>query len=297
MRIRIGLLALCVCGVLSACGSQGDPGDSPYRLGQAVGISETETVCTVDGREIQGWQYLYWLRQALARNADANAAREEALMDAALYAAVEDLASQYGLTVSEEEIAERWEAQSRAGLDRSREETFLRTELLYEKLRGACEPGGALWPGEETIEAMARERGIVRIDRILLPAGEDRTAAKRRAEECFVRLNSAEDQGELFTALARENGDAAGPRNLTEAGFNEELSKAAGALNIGQLSGILETEEGFSILRRLPPEREPLLDAWLDETLQRKARSAEIRLSDAARSLDPAALAGVLSGS
>lgn len=99
--------------------------------------------------------------------------------------------------------------------------------------------------------------------------GSGRRPGPRRAE-AFSALNGAADQAEVFTALASAAGDPAGPRTITagDGTLDPELEEAAAALEEGQCSGILETDEGFSILRRLSTDSRELAGAWFDVQLQ-----------------------------
>ena len=107
----------------------------------------------------------------------------------------------------------------------------------------------------------------------------------------FSRLNGAEDQGEAFSALAAEGGDQVGPRTLApdSAELDGELLAAARELQAGQCSGILETQEGFSILRRLETDPEALKDPYFDDRLLDLAEAAEVTTAPAYDGVDPAA--------
>ena len=66
----------------------------------------------------------------------------------------------------------------------------------------------------------------------------------------------------------------------------QELEEAAQALSAGQCSGILESDEGFSILRRLAPETKDLADDYFDERLQEAASAARVVLTENYDGLD-----------
>ena len=57
---------------------------------------------------------------------------------------------------------------------------------------------------------------------------------------------------------------------------------------MGQCSGILESDEGFSILRRLAPETAGLAEEYFDSRLQKAAAGAKTSLSEAYEQLDAA---------
>ena len=61
----------------------------------------------------------------------------------------------------------------------------------------------------------------------------------------------------------------------------------ARALPVGQCSGILESQEGFSILRRLETDLSGLGEAYFDEQLQRAAETAEVVLGADYEALQP----------
>ncbi|MBQ9346468.1 MAG: hypothetical protein IJT94_03880 [Oscillibacter sp.] len=239
-------------------------------------------------------------------------AKDQALADALLYAETEALSEQYGVTLDaddeaalEAQWAERCEAHggeaaylqllSRFGLDRPRSMELYRTGRLYGKLCALCREGGGPQPSDQQYAALERDSGDIRFDRILAAGGDGNgNGARTKAAAYFVRLNGAADQAALFTELAAQGDDPAGPRTLSAGMLDEKLEAALRALEIGQLSGIVESAEGFSILRRLPPERGPLLDAWLDRTLEEAASAAEVKVSKAWRDLDAGAFAARL---
>lgn len=65
---------------------------------------------------------------------------------------------------------------------------------------------------------------------------------------------------------------------MEEADWTPSLQDAAATLEPGQFSGIIETENGFVILRRLPADRDALREAYFDSLLQDIADASEIRL-------------------
>lgn len=297
MKKRMTALALLLCLLLTACG--GKEVDSQGQMSfweEASGLPEDMVILTVDGREIPAWRYLYWLKcacdnayaqyESTGMELDwmakvdgrtlAEYVKEQALADTALYATVENWAETYGCTLTEED-RQRSAEPAAEGLDMSQAAELQNVGLLYGKLNRLCRAGeNALTPNAAELAAFAKKTGKVTVDRMLFAAGEDREAARHRAEESFSKLNNAEDQMIVFETLVTESDDTAGPRTITlgDGTWDETLEQVAVALAEGQFSGILESEEGFSILKRLPPDREFLLDAYFDDLLQTAAQNA-----------------------
>ena len=317
MKKAMAVLLICLC--LSACAA---PAETDGILGQASGLDEDETLLTVDGREVPSWRYLYWLAYTCDRVAEryrdagavldwqapldggtlADYAKDQALADTALYATVENWAERYGCQLSEQErqaAGDDWDQRAGErgylekladlGLDRERAVELNEVGALYAKLCALAEqPDSALAPAKEALDAFAAEDGRITVDRILVAAGEDRDAARERAAEAFAKLNGAEDQGAVFDTLAKAGDDTAGPRTVLpgDGQLPQELEEAARSLAVGQCSGILESDEGFSILRRLAPETKDLVDDYLDSLLQKAASEARTTLTEAYDGLD-----------
>ncbi len=309
---------------------QNNGADFPSILGQASGIPEGACFCGVNGEAVPAWRYLYWLARVCDRLSGEYGgapdwdfimddgrtlneyAKEQALMDTAMYCVTEILARDCKITWSDQDaraMENQWRERcenrggeniylkelSRYGLDRSRLEYLTRIGLFYQKLRDLCRSGSDLIPSpaEAELSAIAREfdsdPNSARINRIFVSSENiSRSAARSRAESYFTQLNGAADQAALFDTLARESDDQAGPRDAGDESFPVKLQQVARALRIGQVSGILESDGGFSILIRLPPENSVLRDIWLDRFLENQAESAEILLSEHWRNLNTA---------
>ena len=299
MRMRIIGLALSLCLLLTACGgTEQDSGDQAPLLGRAAGLDEAAVLMTVDGREIPAWRYLCWLAYTCDQIAEQYAAagtplrwsdsvtggtladyvRDQALADTVLYAVVEAWAEQYGCQSGETEEEETVFPDLRE--DQRQEMAAVGT--MYAWLWQLYQtPDSALAPTETALTAFAAERGIFRIDRFLA-GGEDREAARQRAAEAFAKINGAEDQAAVFTQLAAGADDPAGPRTVSkgDGALDPALEEAALALEVGQCSGILSSGEGFSILRRLPPETEALREAHFDHLLECAAAEAAVEVTE-----------------
>lgn len=329
MKKRMTVLALLLSLSLTACGGGRDSRGQTSFLGQAADMREDEALLAVDGREVPAWRYLYWLAYTCDRVREryqetglaldwetpvtggtlADYARDQALADTALYATVENWAEQYGCTLTEEDrgaLAADWAERAEAhggeeayltdlaglGLDRQRAEELAGVGVLYGKLYTLyCAGDSGLTPTAEALASFAAETGRLTVDRILVAAGEDREAARQKAAEIFSRLNGSADQGAEFAALAAAGDDPAGPRTLLpgDGTLDDSLAEAAAALAEGQCSGILESGEGFSILRRLELDVEALSDDHFDHLLQAAAENALVETTEAYEKLDAAA--------
>lgn len=301
MKQKLAALALCL--TLTACG-QAETTPSSL-LGSAAGLDETEILLCVDGQEIPAWKYLYWLavdcRRLEERYAEAGAVldwemtlpeggtpeervRADALADTALCAAVESWAAIYGCTLTETERAAltAWDDPCL-----SEAQGLVMAELgeLYGKLyRSYLTDGSPLAPAEGELALFEASSGLLAADRLLIPAGDDREAARQEAADLFSQLNAAQEPDTVFDSLLITYGSAD-----TVSSWAEALRAAVSALDAGQLSGIIETDEGFSILRRLPTDAAALREAHFDSLLQAAADSSEIQCSAAFERLRPSA--------
>lgn len=318
MGKRIAAVVLVLCLSLSGCALKKEEEDATL-LGRAAKLGEELALLTVDGREVPAWRYLYWLaftcdqirekyrdsglsldwKTPVTGGVLADYAKDQALANTVLYATVETWAERYGCALSETEraaLAKTWEEQAAAhggeeayrkelaalGLDRLRSEELAEVGMLYAKLYELV-----LTEGSELSGLLDRVDSLT-VDRIFIKAGEDRDGARKRAAEVFSRLNGAEDPAAAFAALAAEEDDRAGPRTLLpgDGTLPQALEEAAQALEEGQYSGILESEEGFSILCRLTAEGETLAGEAFDRLLQEAAEGALVQTASAYDRLD-----------
>lgn len=300
----IPALLLCLC--LSACGGKPESESGTSDLGAAAGLEESTPLLTIDGREVPAWRYLYWLAytcdQTAQRYADAGMTldwaapveegtladhvKSQALADTALYAVVENMAEEYHCTAS----GQTGSILPDLGLSDAQmaelEEVGQLYAALYQLYSAEDSP---LAPTPEELSAYGQEAGAITLDRILV-TGEDREAARQQAAELFTQLNGAEDQAGTFSQLAAAHDDPAGPRTILpgDEQLDASLTEAAQALAEGQCSGILESDEGFSILRRLPLDQDALADAYFNAQLETAAKNASVSVTSAYTDLDAA---------
>ena len=308
MKRTVWCLTLVLCLLLSACGSDGDDPRQAPSFQDAAQTEETDIWLVVDGREVPAWRYLYWLSRACTAirteyeaaglEPDWTAAagtqtlaeyvKQQALSDTVLYATVENWAEQYGCWTAEDEETQ---AALDMGVTQEQAGELAATGRMYSQLYELfCTEGSALAPAAEELAAFAEEQGWVTYDCILVPLGEDRDAAAAKAAELFSRLNAAADRVAEFAALAAETGASPEPRTVR---LGSELlstveKDALAPLEEGQYSGILETEQGFCILRRLKLDAAVAREAYFDALLQRAADEAQVQCSKAYEELDVA---------
>lgn len=306
MKRGLACMLLCLC--LTACIAEAPPQKPLQLLGDAAGLDENAALLRVDGREIPAWRFLYWLARACDTVcAEYRAAGMEpdwaavvdgqsladyvkacALSDTALYAVVENWAERYGCADTADAPAQM-PAAAELGLDAARAAELDRVGQMYRRLYELfCTEGSVLSPSEETLAAFAAEQGWLAYERILIPFGTDRDAAREKAAELFARLNEAEDAAAEFALLAASGADPAGPYTLPPGTETEEtiLRDALAHLAVGQYSGILETAEGFSILMRRQPDSAALLEPAFDGLMQSTAEAAAVESTAECTALD-----------
>lgn len=248
---------------------------------EAQTVEEDEVLLIVDGREIPAWRYFCWLDRGLAAleappsEEELEELKERALSDTVLYAAVEAMAAEYGLTLTEEELAAvmpgTW-----AGLKEARWRELAAVGALYGKL---C----TMEVQSETLMGFAREEGYRTVDRILIPAGE---GAAEKAAQIFAQLNGGGEAA--FTDAKALSADTRGPYTFRpgDGVLDGTLQAAAAEMEVGQLSGILEAEEGFSILYCLEPDLSQILIPWVDNCLLQRVSGSRVQISPAYETMD-----------
>lgn len=208
----------------------------------------------------------------------ADYARRKALENTALYATVETLAESNGVTLSEEDQAQldaEWQAKvteyggeeaylealARMGLGKEEALSLSEDACLYHKLLTlAADPASALYVTEEALTEFAAGREYLAASCILVStagvAAEDTqtlAAQKSRAETLFSQINSAADGAAVFAQLAQTENDAQVQPGTFAAGdgtLPQAAEEALRALEVGQWSGVVETEEGYYLLLR-----------------------------------------------
>ena len=300
------LLLLSGCALPEPVSPQPPPQEEPVQTGEAqtpgwqyrywLGCArrELETACAAEGEAVD------WSAPVQGGGTLAQLAEQQARENTALYATVEAWAAEQNclLTEADRQSLDRlWQQRAadaggeeayhrrlaEQGLTPEQARLLAETGQKYARLHAlALEPDSGFGPTPEELRAFAEEAGYLTVDRYLA-ADADREKARKRAADAFSRLNAADDPAAFFPGLAAE-GDDPGPRTFRrgEGVLSPQLEESAAFLREGQCSGILEAEDGFSILLRLPPARETLVPLWLDQALQKAASQAAAETSETA---------------
>ena len=362
MKKRISaLLALVLAAALCAgCGEKDETPSGIYY--DITGIDPSEIVMTVDGNEIPAELYCYWTSyncssleyQISMSNAyyglygefldedgavlwDAAFTDEQTLGDYAreqtentiqFYAAIENMAKENGVALTEEDKAdiaanraaaveelggdEAFQAYlAKMGISQESFDRLFAASYLYDGLKElVLQEGSPLYLSSEDYNLYASYA-----DHILLSTQDAETGAAlsdeeiaakyATAQDLLARLQAAEDVEALFTQLADEYsedpGRAAYPNGYfvePDSSFVAEFLDAAFALEPGQISGIVESSYGYHILLRRdvreyleenPDKEDELVDEHLTSLLSLMMEEASVERSEKLDAIDPGA--------
>ena len=353
------LLALAMILTLAACGKSQEPPSGIFY--DITGIAPDETVMEVDGNAVPAELYFYWTAyncsvidyQILSANNYYGAYSDLVGEDGALiwdgalsetqtvnqfaleqvedtvkfYAALENMAKEYGVEMTEEDKAAMAENRAAAVEQLGSEEAFqeylaelgLREES-FERLSVAAylmdgltdlvlEEGSPLYLSPEDYDQYAAYA-----DHILLTTkdtatgaslSEEEIAAKRAtAEDILAQLQQAEDVEALFAQLADEYSQDPGRESnptgyiYTPGTMVTEFEDAVSALAPGEISGIVESDYGFHIILRRdltegldndPDQKRAIAETHMQSLVELNMQEAEVTRSDLLADMDPGA--------
>ena len=131
---------------------------------------------------------------------------------------------------------------------------IVRNDILAEELMAKMVERGEIPSSEEALEDAVAGPEFVRVKQILVPAGNGKSDAenKARANELLTMAKSGED----FEALVQKYGGDLFMFNnsdgyyLARGTYHKAFEDAAFSLAVGEISGVVRTDAGWSILKR-----------------------------------------------
>ena len=168
-----------------------------------------------------------------------------------------------------------------------------RMSLLYTRLQETLyAPGGPMAVSDEELSQWLAEQDVYKAKHILISTQDEegntlddagKAAARQRAEELIDQLSKSDDPIALFDQLMQENSEdpglAAYPDGYLFYGSQmvTEFTDGVKALKENEISGIVESENGYHIILRLSPVEDStrslyagqhfpeVMDQWLSE--------------------------------
>lgn len=296
-----------------------------------LGFPNSTALLTVNGQEVTAEEYLYWLGNMTAYYQSLYASyyggaldlseevedgvtwddqlKEIAYQNAVLLALVPDLAEEYGVSLSEDEmddlVQEHDDDVASVGEDvyayrlqamNVNDETAFWMDVesaLFNKVQEAWQEKTASELTDEEVDAYVEEKDLLRAKHILLltkdmTTGEDYDEEKRdeqraKAEDILERIQAGEDFDTLMNENSEDSGLSAYPDGyLFSAGeMVTEFEEGTRALEIGAVSPeLVESAYGYHIILRMDPDcqetRDDLLEDKFNEMVQQRVDGAAV---------------------
>ena len=141
-------------------------------------------------------------------------------------------------------------------------------DALYDKLLEYLtgEESGYKISDDKTLVRRYLDNYAARADHILIlnDPGDNAEENEKLIKEIYQRLQNGEDFAELKAQYSEDNETANNDVGyyFTEGDIGKEFEEAALSLEIGQMSGIIETHYGWHIIIRLPFDEEYIAENW-----------------------------------
>lgn len=326
MKRLIAILLVLVLGgsifLAVNSGSGGRRTDGLYYA--AAGIHPDAELLQVNGDAVTAEEYLYWLAYdceyltsyngALDWNEQvtddmtySQYAKADALETVKLYAVVRQWAEQNEITLTEDDQAQLEALRQQyvtyyggeegytqqiqlLGIGQEAFDAINTTSLLYSKVMDAyCSPDGALYPGDEAVDAFAADGGYLTVKLLhISTAGLDNQdaidAQYAKAEDCVRRLREAEDPAAVYDALVEELALTYDENGLTicptDADVDETLYAALNALAVGEISDVITCENGYYVGLRTELDRQGVIGDCFQAALQQAQEDAQVKRND-----------------
>ncbi len=109
---------------------------------------------------------------------------------------------------------------------------------------------------EDEIKAFYQSEFVTAKHILLITEEKDKETVKKQAEELLSRIKKGEDFDKLMKEYSEDPGLADFPDGYTfsHGEMVEQFEKAAYALEVGQVSELVETDYGYHIIKRMPLE-------------------------------------------
>ncbi len=286
---------------------------------------ESEAVLTLDEYAVPYEQLRYFVRNHMADMGDASfwteetaAEKSDEIFEKAFSSlrdqyAILSLAKKYGIERTDKAIEELVDGQVEAmmsGYDSvsayvedmranhltdSAYRFLLTVNAVSEELYYAMLEAGDVEPDDTVIEPLIRGDEFVRVKQILIAndPGEDKAQNRQKAEEAQKRAAAGED----FDALVKEYGEDLYMFNnpdgyyICRGVWYRAFEDAAFSLKTGEVSGVIETSAGYSVLVRCEKEDryidthlEDLCDSYRDAqfslAIEKKAAEMVLKTND-----------------
>ncbi|MBR2521398.1 MAG: peptidylprolyl isomerase [Oscillospiraceae bacterium] len=240
--------------------------------------------------------------------------KKDALEILRLYAALESKAGELGISLTKEETEsiENWheDAVDALGGEESyaeyleknhmSEATYLRiysSNLLYNHIYDYYYGNkGTGIPTQEEADAWADARGIFHISRIFLSTEGADSAEKNRQMQNAVNIARQLAEGADFYRLAGRY-DSYGSEYLVLSDVSPQYAEALRTLDVGTISGVLEMEDGYYIVKRESVDVRYIMDHYpelvserFNELISQWASEVEIITTECFDSLNAASV-------
>ena len=269
---------------------------------------------TVDGEEISAEEYLYMVSysaQSLSYYGitdlntqlgegytAADYVAEQAQSQVVQQAVIRKWAKDVNVALTEDDqtiLANKKESYGEGGFEKLlklngvSEELFDQitgSSMLYEKLYNAyCGENGEMRPSDSDLSALAQEHGLMTADVLYVSTEGMDDAAKAEAKtmmEDYVRqLNGAADKEEAFAALERGENVSAYTGATYDGCEETPLNTALAALEVGQVSGVIEDDAGLFVALRCQTDLSAAAELAFGEDLSLRMENAEVAYNEA----------------